>query len=184
MDPPHVELRSGLVEELELVWIERFADAARAAAAYRDALPASFEEYVTTIETHGDLDMSEWFDEDVSTIPPSQGLDPFLDAVARQRAQLRLRSRDVRNATRTNASNVREFKTRLVPASLYRLLGVLTALLVVGTIVPMLYLSARSEGSRALLLGPFAILSLAFFGFIAGELRALRAAADFSKETF
>jgi hypothetical protein len=178
--------QKGLAEELELEWIERFDDASRAAATYRDALPASFEQYVTTLETHGDLDMSQvaWIDENPAPGSPSQSAGAFLGEMARQEHHVRLSSQEVRDAARQNAASIRAFKARLVPASLYWLLSVLMALLVVGTTIPMLYLSARSEGSRLLLLVPFAILSLAFFGFIAGELRALRASGDFSKETF
>lgn len=174
---------NGLPVELEPLWIEKFADASRAAADLRDALPSSLEAYVAMVKKRGSLDASRipWIEADPAPDVQAQGMgDPFLTYVDSQRDQLGRLWAHMDKAVTENGTAIREFSNRLV----FRLLGVLTALLVVGTIVPMLYLSARSDCSRLLLLIPFAVLSLAFFGFVANELRELRSAGDFSKESF
>ncbi len=96
------------------------------------------------------------------------------------RGQWQAARRDFQDDARAIAA----LRDRLVPMRFYWLLGVIGAMLAVGTVAPMLYLSSRSEGSRALLLIPFALLALGFFGFIAEELRRLRSAGDLKLESF
>ena len=75
-------------------------------------------------------------------------------------------------------------KEQLVPASFWWLWGILLGMLVVGLIVPLTYLSAQDAGSKFALIIAFSLLSLAFFAFLAYELRRLRLAADLTRATF
>lgn len=178
---------NGLAGALDFRYIDVFENGAKVASEFRDALPATFDAYVTALQTDGRLAATDapWLEEDIGPVPPPTfGDDPFLHDAGYQRNHFRHRWQRLQQPTGENGAELREFRSRIVPASLYGLLAVLSALLLVGTILPMLYLSARGDGSRLLLLTPFAILSLAFFGFIAYELRALRLAGDFTKDTF
>jgi hypothetical protein len=175
---------NGLPLELDFGVLTKLADSAAAAAEFRAALPATFDDLVSQLEKGGSLEVGDasWLEAPFEA-QPGWG-EPFVDLMVSQRLNFQSLWRDLKNETAPYGVALRDFKARLVPASFFRLLAVIVGLLLFGTIAPMLYLSARDEGSRALLLVPFAFLSIAFFGFIAAELGRLRAAGDLRKNTF
>ena len=76
------------------------------------------------------------------------------------------------------------FRARLVPSTIFWLLGILSALLAVGVIVPMFFLTARDDSSRCLLLIGFIVLTVALVTFFAIEIRRLRRADRLAPDTF
>jgi hypothetical protein len=81
--------------------------------------------------------------------------------------------------TRTQA-----FRQRLIPKSIYILLGILAALTAGGVIAPLFFLSADSGPSKALLLVVFIPLALGFVGYLFFEVFRIRQAADLSRAIF
>ena len=75
-------------------------------------------------------------------------------------------------------------RSKLAPQSLYILFGILAALLVVGVIGPLFYLSAEGGISKPIFLMFFIPLALAFVGFYGYELRRLRRADRLVPEDF
>jgi len=177
---------NGIPIDLEFRYIAIFSDASEAANDFLAALPRDFSSYVRMLEEHGRLvaTSAAWLEQDGAPIPEPSSAYPILEHVERQRDHLRHWWRELQEEAEKYGNELRNFRSRLVPQSFQRLLQVMVALLICGAIAPMLYLSARSEGSRFLLLIPFAALALAFFWFIAGELRQLRKAGDLTEETF
>src|SRR5262249_51617853 len=74
--------------------------------------------------------------------------------------------------------------SRLIPRSMLLLLVALSALLVVGAVVPMGYLEARGGSSKIYLLSAFAVFSLAVVGVLGYEMISIRRAAELDRETF
>lgn len=177
---------NGIPVDLDFRYIAIFSDAAKAANDFRNALPADFTAYVRMLEKEGSLvaGRAEWLYKAPAPIPESTAPYPLLDDAAHQRDHLRHYWREIYKGSEERGSQLRRFRARLVPESFRWLLRIMVALLIVGTILPMLYLSARSEGSRILLLLPFAALALAFFWFIGAEMRQLRKAGDLTRDTF
>lgn len=81
-----------------------------------------------------------------------------------------------RDESRNCGIKIEILRSRLMPQSLYYLLGILAVLLVIGVIVPMFFLSAESGPSKYILLGLFALFVTGFLGFYGYELRRLRRA--------
>jgi hypothetical protein len=177
---------NGIPVDLEFRYIAIFADAAEAAEDFLGALPGDFNSYVRMLETHGGLvaASAKWLEEDVAPIPEPTHAYPVLDHVEHQRDHLRQWWRELQEGSERWGLPLQRFRARLVPESFRWLLRIMVSLLIVGTIVPMFYLSVRDEGSRFLLLLPFAALALAFFWFIGAELRQLRKAGDLTQDTF
>lgn len=75
-------------------------------------------------------------------------------------------------------------RRRLVPRSTYLLPAVLAALVVVGLVIPLAGLTARSTITKFALLGCFTILVAVFLGYLASELRRLVNAADPGRPSF
>jgi hypothetical protein len=123
------------------------------------------------------------------TMPPAftnypTAPDTYWMAVVQQRDWLRWRWTDyVRFYDEVRAST-QAFRARMIPGSIYVLLGILGLLMIAGVIAPMLYLSARGGSSKSLLLVGFIPLALAFVGYLVFEVIRLRQAADMSRSTF
>jgi hypothetical protein len=75
-------------------------------------------------------------------------------------------------------------RSRLVPKSMLFLLMILAALLIVGAVIPMGYLSAQHGSSKVYLLAAFATLSVAVVGVLGYEMMRIRRAARLDLETF
>lgn len=173
------------VEELPLDIAERrLTDAHDAARALLDALPSHYHALLSRIEV-GSLDSrrSSWLREGPGDFP-AEGVNP--DNVWRwmhfQRAKAQESFRDLDKQTEVLTPRLHRLRLKLLPRSLYVLLGILAGLLVAGVIAPMMFLSAKDDASRPLLMLLFVPLALAFVGFLVFELRRLRQAGDLSHD--
>jgi hypothetical protein len=81
------------------------------------------------------------------------------------------------------ASAVNEFRQKLVPASIYFLIGVLFVRVGAGVVAPLAFLSAYAGWSKWILLSISAPLVLAFVAYLGYEVWRLRHAADLSRDT-
>jgi hypothetical protein len=75
-------------------------------------------------------------------------------------------------------------RSQLVPRSMLVLLCLLAALLVVGAVVPMGYLSAQGGSSKTYLLAAFGVLSVGVVVVLAYEMMRIRLAAELDRATF
>ncbi|MFN0315741.1 MAG: hypothetical protein ACKVQA_11975 [Burkholderiales bacterium] len=81
------------------------------------------------------------------------------------------------------ASSLKNFRERLVPASIYFLILILFGLVCGGVVTPLAFLSAYPDQSKMILFAISAPLVLAFVAYLAYEVRQLRRAADLSRDT-
>jgi predicted membrane channel-forming protein YqfA (hemolysin III family) len=81
-------------------------------------------------------------------------------------------------------SQVRLLRGRLLHRTFYYLLADLFVFLIVGTILPMAYLSARGVTGKALLLLGFGLCALAVVVILFVEMTQIRKAADLSRDSF
>jgi hypothetical protein len=79
---------------------------------------------------------------------------------------------------------VQAFRQRLIPGSIFVLLGILGALVVAGVIAPLFFLSAERGASKTVLLVFFIPLVLAFVGYLGYEVIRIRQAAELSRAIF
>jgi len=81
------------------------------------------------------------------------------------------------------AFELKTFRERLVPGSIYFLILVLFGLVGAGVVAPMAFLSAHAGFSKWVLFAISAPLVVAFVGYLAYEVRRLRQAADLARDT-
>jgi|tagenome__1003787_1003787.scaffolds.fasta_scaffold20734924_1 hypothetical protein len=168
--------------------VRNLASVRDAMASYRDAFPATFDDFVGQLERDGEMGIvnrnhwlkaEPWRDE-TKPDPNDTYLAwlPFAQDIARERW------RTLVDESRHRGAQVRGFRARLVPRSFYVLVGVLVAMLVVGVVVPLTQLTASSGASKLWLTIAFAALALTFPVYVWIELARLRNAGDFTRETF
>lgn len=177
---------SGIAGAIEFSELPKFEEAQRIASALADALPADYEEYVDALNG-GRLDMpanAAWLEEPAEAPRPADAVTNVLQLLPYQRDIARRLWSKQKATFDADVPKLRGFRDRLVPRRFYWLLTVIGALLGVGVVAPLLYLTAHGPGSKSYLLVLFVILSFGFFAFIADELRRLRTAGDFKNESF
>lgn len=101
-----------------------------------------------------------------------------------QRDFARRNFRDLSRKSELLAGRISAFRSRLVPATFYWLLGILGGLLVAGVIAPLFFLSAEDGLSKPLLIGLFIPLSVSFLAYTSYELLKLRGAVRLDREKF
>jgi hypothetical protein len=154
---------------------------------YTWALPPSFDALATAIREEGGMQHlgPAWLSQPAweSADRPPQGAGVFA-WLERQDDVVRERLRRFRTAAEDLGRDLTDLRAKLVPASFYALLMILSGLLAAGVIAPMFFLSAKDGVSRPALLTLFIPLALGFVAFFGYELWRLRRADRLVPETF
>jgi hypothetical protein len=151
------------------------------ADAFLAATPGSLREYVAMLLRSGALEPGEhrWLTQDHPTVQD----DPtFWTMLPNQRQMVAFYWQECDRTTRDLANRVRSFKARLLPRSVWVLIGLLGTALIVGVIVPLGFLDADCEAAKVTLLGAFSVLALGSMAYIGWEFNQLRHALRLDRD--
>lgn len=123
-----------------------------------------------------------WLDEPAEL--PNQLPGSFWDELSLEREHAKLWYQQVRASHASLLGRMRVFRARLIPKTFYYLLGDLIVFLIVGTIVPMAYLTARSTSGKTLLLLAFGVCAVIVVVILLVEMLQIRRAGDLSRDSF
>ena len=176
--PPDADL---LLDDLATVSseVERMLDA----SIVRTQLMRSRGRRMDQLDLWDDVDVPSWF-RLAGSMHHHGGLDAeltpeeFWESLYNQRQYATWTLIAIQNGFIPLRNSYRRFVSRLLPPSVYVLLSLLTALLVVGVILPMAELSAKPDSGKSLLLVAFGILAIGLLAVLAYEVRSVRRLAQ------
>ncbi len=110
------------------------------------------------------------------------GIGPwnFWSGLGRQREVCIWKWRSIERQFIDLSHRVSAFRDLAVPPSISLAIGIIFGLVVSGLIVPLLFLTARPDPSKLILLSVFAVFVLGFVCYLGFEVRKLKRAADLS----